>query len=82
MSTRDRPPIGFAGLVRVREYHMPSTEKLKAPNYHIPTVTCPRCSKTMRLARAEPVHDKEARLIFDCECGFEYRMSERARGET
>jgi RNase P subunit RPR2 len=46
----------------------------------IPKVTCPQCGTHLRLAGIEP--DRRAnrsRLVFDCSCGFEYRMSERAR---
>jgi lysyl-tRNA synthetase class I len=47
--------------------------------YHTPMFTCPRCSKIMRLARVEQAPNQEARLMFDCTCGFEYRMSEGVR---
>ena len=46
----------------------------------IPRVTCPQCGEHMRLARTEPqAPDHRHRMMFDCPCGFEYRMSERAR---
>ena len=49
-------------------------------SYVIPKVTCPHCGERMRLARTEPlVQDRQHRLMFGCACGFEYRMSERAR---
>jgi RNase P subunit RPR2 len=54
----------------------------EAVQYHTPKITCPRCGTIMRLARVEQVPKQEARLIFDCNCGFEYRMSERARTEA
>ena len=46
----------------------------------IPQVTCPQCGEHMRLARTEPfVPHSHHRMMFDCPCGFEYRMPERAR---
>ena len=49
-------------------------------SYFIPRVTCPQCGEHMRLARTEPsLPDSRHRMMFDCPCGFEYRMSERAR---
>jgi RNase P subunit RPR2 len=48
--------------------------------YLIPQITCPNCGKKLRLARIEPdVPNDQSRMVFDCSCGFEYRMSERAR---
>jgi hypothetical protein len=48
--------------------------------YYIPRVTCPQCGEHMRLARTEPVvSNNHHRMMFDCPCGFEYRMSERVR---
>ena len=45
-----------------------------------PKVTCPQCGTRMRLASIEPEKsDHQNRMTFDCACGFEYRMSERAR---
>jgi RNase P subunit RPR2 len=49
-------------------------------SYYIPRVTCPQCGEHMRLARTEPlVPNNHHRMMFDCPCGFEYRMSERVR---
>jgi hypothetical protein len=49
-------------------------------SYYIPRVTCPQCGEHMRLARTEPlVPHNHHRMMFDCPCGFEYSMSERAR---
>ena len=46
----------------------------------IPKVTCPQCGTHLRLAGIEPSDNGEqSRLVFNCSCGFEYRMSERAR---
>jgi RNase P subunit RPR2 len=39
----------------------------------IPLVTCPSCGEHMRLA--EVAADSEPAMKFDCQCGFEYRMS-------
>jgi lysyl-tRNA synthetase class I len=45
----------------------------------IPDIICPQCGKRMRLATVEPEgSDDRDRMKFDCECGFEYRLSERA----
>jgi len=36
------------------------------------------CGAKMRISSAEPNgNDPKLRIKFDCECGFEYRMSER-----
>ncbi len=48
----------------------------------IPNITCPRCGKHMRLATIEPEgSDDHDRMGFDCECGFDYHLSDRARAE-
>jgi C4-type Zn-finger protein len=53
------------------------------PKYLIPQITCPNCGKKLRLARMESdVPSNQSRMVFDCSCGFEYRMSERARSEV
>jgi RNase P subunit RPR2 len=50
----------------------------------IPRVQCPRCGKPMRLASVDPdlTSDRPDQMTFDCECGFVYQQSERARSET
>jgi hypothetical protein len=58
---------------------MPTKAEQRETAGLIPKITCPRCGELMRLARVEPDTDKAARLMFDCDCGFEYQMSERAR---
>jgi lysyl-tRNA synthetase class I len=64
----------------MREYPMSAkVVRPEAAEYYTPKITCPRCSKIMRLARVEQEPDKETGLLFDCDCGFEYRMSERAQ---
>jgi hypothetical protein len=45
----------------------------------IPVIICPRCGKQMRLAEVDPEPGDTDRLIFDCDCGFEYQMSQRVR---
>jgi RNase P subunit RPR2 len=48
----------------------------------IPRVLCPRCGTVMRLAEIEPEDTGRGDVtIFDCDCGFEYRMSSSAREE-
>jgi RNase P subunit RPR2 len=48
-------------------------------NSSIPTITCLRCGAHMGLARIEPEgSDNHDRMFFDCSCGFEYRLSDRA----
>jgi RNase P subunit RPR2 len=48
----------------------------------IPRVTCPRCGTTMRLAEIEPEDIGRGEVtVFDCDCGFEYRMSASVREE-
>lgn len=48
----------------------------------IPRVTCPRCGTTMRLAGIEPDDIGRGEVtVFDCDCGFEYRMSASVREE-
>ena len=45
----------------------------------IPKITCPQCGAQMSLCRIEPDGpDNCDRLFFDCVCGFEYRLSDRA----
>jgi RNase P subunit RPR2 len=58
-----------------------STNELQRETHPlIPRVTCPQCGTHLRLAGIEPDgRGNESRMIFDCSCGFEYRMSERAR---
>lgn len=51
-----------------------------APNMIIPNVVCPDCGKHMRLATVEPELSKKCYwMSFDCKCGFEHRLLERAR---
>ncbi|MDI3470618.1 MAG: hypothetical protein OJF62_002681 [Pseudolabrys sp.] len=48
----------------------------------IPRVICPRCGTTMRLAGIEPDDIGRGEVtVFDCDCGFEYRMSASVREE-
>jgi RNase P subunit RPR2 len=48
----------------------------------IPRVTCPRCGTDMRLAEIEPEDFGRGEVtVFDCDCGFEYRMSASVREE-
>ena len=51
----------------------------KAADTLIPLVTCPMCGKQMRLALVEPQDAEHDHLHFDCECGFDYQMSDAAR---
>ena len=45
----------------------------------IPKVTCPQCRAHMSLSRIEPeAPDNRDRMFFECVCGFEYRLSDRA----
>ena len=45
----------------------------------IPRVICPQCGAQMGLCRIEPEGpDNRDRMFFDCACGFEYRLSDRA----
>jgi hypothetical protein len=56
-----------------------STSQLKATSSQIPEITCPQCGQQMRLATVEPEGaDNHDSLSFDCECGFEYRLTENA----
>jgi DNA-directed RNA polymerase subunit M/transcription elongation factor TFIIS len=47
----------------------------------IPKIQCPRCGATMRLSKILPLQNESHRVttVFDCECGFEYRQSDRVR---
>ena len=47
----------------------------------VPRVLCPRCETQMRLAEIETDMRDRTMLRFDCRCGFEYKMSARARAE-
>ena len=46
----------------------------------VPNITCPSCSKQMRLKMMEPVGERD-RIIYDCACGFEYHESRAAATE-
>src|ERR1700761_4693940 len=72
------PPLGInprpasqsasSGTMNRRRHPMPGQ---MSDDDTIPKITCPRCNKIMRLARVEQETDQEARLMFDCDCGFE-----------
>lgn len=48
----------------------------------IPVVTCPVCAGHMRLATVEPmVPNNDDHMSFECDCGFEYRLSAAAADE-
>jgi len=51
------------------------------PSRHpaIPRVLCPRCGTQMRLAKVEVAARDDGKLMFDCNCGFEYQMAENTR---
>jgi hypothetical protein len=48
----------------------------------IPRVLCPSCGKIMTLRRIAPDDRDRPAMHFACDCGFDYRMSARARGEA
>jgi hypothetical protein len=48
----------------------------------IPRVSCPSCGKIMKLRRIAPDPGDNAVMQFTCDCGFDYRMSARARSEA
>ena len=50
----------------------------------IPRIQCSRCGTIMRLARIEPdpTVSQSSLMIFDCQCGFAYQQSERARADS
>jgi RNase P subunit RPR2 len=50
--------------------------------YSIPKITCPECGTHLRLATVEPQEPGNNRMVFDCSCGFEYRMLERPRAHA
>jgi hypothetical protein len=53
----------------------------EATSSAIPKISCPVCDALMRLMTIEPEgYDNHDRMTFRCDCGFEYRMSERSRG--
>ena len=43
----------------------------------IPQIHCPRCGTHMRLASAEAASRAIDKMVFDCECGFEYQTATR-----
>jgi hypothetical protein len=56
-----------------------SASQRQAAEAGIPEITCPVCGARMRLAAMEPRSGNEqSRMIFDCKCGFEYRVADRA----
>ena len=48
----------------------------------IPRVLCPCCGDIMRLGRVGPRWDDTEVMQFNCECGFDYEMSARAKSEA
>jgi lysyl-tRNA synthetase class I len=59
---------------------MPTTVQERKTGSPVPEVVCPRCERHMRLAVVEPEGSHNGdQISFDCECGFYYRQSERAR---
>jgi hypothetical protein len=49
----------------------------KSAESPIPQIDCPQCGRRMRLATLEPEGgDNHDSLSFDCECGFEYRVTD------
>jgi hypothetical protein len=48
-------------------------------NSSIPIITCPQCGAHMNLALIEPEgSDNHDRMSFECVCGSEYQLSDRA----
>jgi hypothetical protein len=48
----------------------------------IPRVHCPSCGAILRLIRIRPDPSDKPIMEFACDCGFDDRMSARARNET
>jgi hypothetical protein len=46
-----------------------------------PIIGCPRCGSQMRFSHMEPAGNNDYRIVYDCECGFEYRQSKAAAAE-
>jgi len=70
-------------IALTQEIGMSVSPSQSEKSYYIPRVTCPQCGEHMRLARTEPqVPHNHHRMMFDCPCGFEYRMSERVRSRA
>ena len=58
---------------------MATSEQQHAANVSIPKITCPQCGARMSLARIElEGPDNRDRMFFECVCGFDYRLSQRA----
>lgn len=47
----------------------------------VPSVYCPACGEHMRLRNVVPDAGRKSVLHFDCDCGFIYSMSARAKSE-
>jgi Zn ribbon nucleic-acid-binding protein len=43
-------------------------------------ITCPACQRRMRLSMIEPAGERD-RIVYECECGFEYYQSRNAARE-
>ncbi|MGE0062028.1 MAG: hypothetical protein AB7T86_08105 [Xanthobacteraceae bacterium] len=52
------------------------------PQSPVPAMRCPRCRRAMRLMTIEPLAASgENKLLFECECGVEYRRPEWPAGD-
>ncbi len=61
----------------LRKRNSPSTVLTQITKHSIPTITCPACSKNMRLSMMEALDNRE-RIVYACDCGFEYYQSSLA----
>jgi len=44
----------------------------------IPKVTCSKCGAHMRLLTVESCETGDGKLTFDCQCGHQYQLTEKA----
>ena len=75
------PSIGFnRNCDQVWEAVMTTSAQQRFDDNSIPKVTCPQCGSQMVLSRVEPeCTDNHDRMVYDCNCGFEFRLSDKAR---
>jgi RNase P subunit RPR2 len=63
---------------RIVEHRLMATStQPQIPEGSIPKVICPQCGAQMTLSRIEPEGPDDSHMVFDCLCGFEYRMPDR-----
>ena len=78
--TRDRPHEGMTGINNITKAGLMDTiTEDRRESTSIPKIGCPWCGNIMRFAGIVPTEPQRHQMLFDCVCGFEYRLSEPAK---